>query len=621
MSSPLYCCPPLEWVPLDKAYSKTTATVFGYPTELKNLLAGWRCFRSLDDVALDHRGLPTIGRIQQFVPTGDSFWSSRVIPTFAEGAFDIAHRLYEALLCLDPSLARTRKLLAELAEAGMLISDDQLIRRCSNTSYEGIKAARIGSLGLISGQKTPSDFHIHLQTYLDHFRQYGRKLDVIVTDLEDFSDFKRAVLLDLKQRYACNVSYLDARARGDIAQDLMRHGVPPDRANFALFGLGNKGCNLGALKNALLLKCPSQGVMFCDVSTVCTPWWHSCDDRLPKLRVTSQGVEAYKLFRPNNRLLQVSQKPDLIASHEHGLGKLVGQVVADFHVKGHVAFESTCEHLLDSLWQGRGRVVATTNGILSVIDHMSPELARSIFTEQSSRVSPKEFAGNSWRGKLLLNSADCYTLGHEATVGNHSICLDTSANLPPFMPVGEEDQQIFFLTLIHCFPSSYVFSVPCGLPMKGKWSEQSPYDCEHPFRLRDLLIPCITSPMLRGEDDMASKAIGEGLQRLARLPAQEFREQVRSAVKEHFECNAPRWQVSSNFRKRHGSLSKILDTLTDNRNQMIQGSQLFDVADVATGSCIDDKALAVQESFMKFGDLIKSWTDILEISTNLYIRT
>lgn len=610
----LYCCPELQWVLPDKAYSPITTKYFSYPTELKDLLAGWRYFRTLDDVALDHRGLPTMSRLQQSVPGGDSFWSARVVPTIAKAAFAIAHRLYNALLSSDPILAHTKKLLVELAETGLLISDDQLLRICTNTSYEGVKTTKVSSLGLLKGDITSAAFDAHLETFLDHIREHGRELSVIVSGLEDFSDSDRRSLSALKRRYHCNLTYQDARDRHHIAQNLIRHGVPPDRAEFALFGLGRKGCNLGALRNGLLLQCPLQGLMICNLSSVCTPLWHPHADRRPTLRVTSKEVEAYRLFRPDDSLLQPSPKSDIIAAHEQGLGKLVPQLVADFHANGRVVFESACEHLLGSIWRRGGHVVATTNGTLSVLAHISPEFAGSILMGLDNRAPSGQFTGNSWRGKLLLNSADSYTLGHEPPVGEHCVCVDTSANLPPFVPVGEDDQQIFFLILFGCFPGSYVFSVPCGLPMKREPRDQSQCECEYFPRLRDLLIPCITSAELMGVDDVIMKRVGEGLQTLASLPAREFREQVRSAVKEHFERNAPRWQLPPSFRKRYASLLKRFDTLTDNRNQMMKGSQLFNVADVAAGSCIDDKATAVQETFMRFGDLLKSWTEILEIS-------
>lgn len=613
----LYCCPGLRWVLPDKAWAPVTAKLFRYPTYLKDLLAGWEHFQTLDDAALHLQKLPTISSLQQFVPSGDSFWSGGVIPTIAKGARAIACRLEKALLSSDPALKQTRKLLTDLAENGILISNDQVLRRCSNTSYQDVRAVRIGSLGLMHERMTSRALHIHLNSYLDHFHENGRKLNVILASLEDVRDIEKSSLLDLKQRYHCDITYLDARSRHDIAEDLIRHGVPPDRANFAVFGLGRKGCNLGALKNGLLLKCPSQGLMLCDSSSVCTPLWDPCAGHRPTLKVTRSEPEAYHLFLPDDSPRQVSRKSDLIAAHEKGLGKLAPQVVADFHANGHVIFESACEHLLLSLWQGAGHVVATTNGILSVLDHISPELARSALAANNPFLC-KQLTGNSWRGKLLLNSADCYTLGHGYRAGDHSVCLDTSANLPPFMPVGQDDEEMFFLTLFNCFPHSYALSIPCGLPMQRRPHDQSVCDCEQTVRLHDLLIPCITSSKCRAENDEFSKAIGEGLQTLAHLPAQEFREQVRLAVKESFELDASRWQPPLSLRKRHASLSKIIDTFIDNRNQITKGPQLFNVSDVAVGRCIDEKATAVQEIFMRFGDLLKSWTEILEISREPY---
>lgn len=616
--TPLYCCPRLRWVAPDKAWSPITTHLCRQPTHLRDLLAEWEHFQTLDDAALHRHGLPTISSLQQFVPSGDSFWSGRVVPTIAKAARVIACRLERALLSSDPALKQTKKLLTDLVEHRILISDDQLLRRCSNTSYQDVRAVRIGSFGLIYGGRTSGPPHLHLQSYLNHFRENGRTLNVIVTSLEDLKDSERNSLLDLKQQYRCDITYLDSHSRHDIAQNLIKYGVSPDRANFALFGLGRKGCNLGALKNALLLKCASQGLMVCDSSTVCAPWWYPRADHRPMLRVTRREPEAYHLFVPDDRPSHVCRSSDLIAAHERGLGKPVSQVVAEFDAKGHVVFESVCEHLLLGLWHGAGQVVATTNGTVSTLDHISPELARSVLKEDN-RSLHERLAGKLWRGQLLLNSVDSYTLGHGSWIGNHSVSLDTASNLPPFMPVGQSDEEMFFLTLFNCFPFSYVLSVPCGLPTKEKASDQSVGHCEQSPKLRDLLIACITSSKWRGENDDLSTAIGEGLQILARLPAQEFREQVRLAVKERFELDASRWQYPLSVRRRHPSLSRIVDVFTDNRNEIIKApQQLFNVSDVAVGSGMDEKATVVQEIFMRFGDLLKSWIDILEIGDRIY---
>lgn len=212
----------------------------------------------------------------------------------------------------------------------------------------------------------------------------------------------------------------------------------------------------------------------------------------------------------------------------------------------------------------------------------------------------------------MLNSPDCYTLGHSSPLGDHSLCLDTASSLPPFMPLGQDEQQMFVSSIFSCCPLSFVLYVPCGVPIQREHYEQVEFGGKWPLKTSDLIIPSISSPTLRSENGDTMKAIGEGLEMLAGLPTQEFKRRLGLVVEQHFEQNAFRWQPPQPLRKRQPSLCKIVDQWVDTRIQMIRGGGLFNVSDLE-GS-LEDKLIVVQESFLRFGGLLRSWADIIEIS-------
>jgi hypothetical protein len=627
--SRVFCRPELTWITSDLVHCRTTGTTteFPYGPEFRDVLERWRRFQSIDDAALESLNFPNLGQLAIELHRRSKFYRAGQCLRILAKCLTFAHRRQLDLLASNAKYVHAQKILKEISESGLLISDETILQECRGSGLNGATAPPITVLGLVDDSHGD---HIlrEAESYLGYLSAHGRKLEVIVSATANTGDSKRLRMLSLTRRYDLNVSYLDRFSRQALARSFEQQGIPIDVVTFALLGSDPKHCWAGAAKNALILSSFGTSILLPHSGTTCAPIRHPYLD--PRLRLAQHGVTEHWAFRDGRRIPQSSQaeEANLIAAHERVLGRPVPQVVSNFANQGGVNFESACEHLLDTLWKGNGWIRATSNGSFGRVGAVRPEVACSIasFPPNHWLLNDRDRLEHAWAGVRILNAARSHTVLHHAPLGEQTLGVDLTDIVPPFMPVGADEQRAFLWTLFKCCPNSYLASVPWSLPIETH-SDDDAFSTAlvDPRRigLSDLIIPCIASSQMAPhvpDPAVQIKALGEFLHEFGSLEAGEFDQQLQLRVGEHLEhemCSLEDW---INGCETQTFMVGMIRSWIDARRQAMCDSDFFHPSDLGVGSELSIRRRLAQESFSKFGTLLRWWPEMVAISKKLRLQ-
>ena len=182
------------------------------------------------------------------------------------------------------ALASVKQQLSELAQGGLMVSKETLIKRCLESAAqeepERSEPALITSLG-IPTRNRPEALARSLASYVQCSKRYRRSLQFRVCDQSDDAEVQAAnvkTLAAIAQEHGVVVHYASEREKRGFAGDLAQvSGVSPDIIDFALFNEQRFACAVGANRNALLLSSVGELTVQVDDDTVCliapSPSW------------------------------------------------------------------------------------------------------------------------------------------------------------------------------------------------------------------------------------------------------------------------------------------------------------------------------------------------------------
>jgi hypothetical protein len=227
---------------------------------------------------------------------------------------------------------------------------------------------------------------------------------------------------------------------------------------------------------------------------------------------------------------------DILASHEAVLGWQPSALIQQGRHR--VDFDSACNHLVEDILAGDGRVLMTLNGLVGDSGMYSPSYIltsanaatrqRMVESEESYRLASR----SREIGRQTLRPTVCH--GGPFMAG--CFAADNSALIPPFFPAGRNEDGALGYLIGHCLRGCYFGYLPWSLvhdPPRGR--AYPPIGAPPPVRLSDIVTACVSTWGGLGRPADAAtrlRSLGRHLSELA-LVADDFRELVRITLWRH----------------------------------------------------------------------------------------
>ena len=304
-------------------YAKSSRTAKLLSAEETRLLQSCSRFLPIDKHAvaccqeLELEGLKTLSTAR--LPGFLAKWMAR-LQAYAD-------RGREGLKVNPQKLAAVRDQLEQYAQAGLLVSDVDLIERCRQAVVER-SPARISVIGMTTRNRVDT-LRRALVSYIDNCRAFGRSVEfVVIDDSGDPSVEERnqAMLEALGREHPISARYANRLQRETFASALIdASGIPAETVRFGLLGEGPCTRTVGASRNSLLLDSIGECYMLVDDDSVCRI--AKPEEQEQGLALTSQHDPTEFWFFPDRdeTLRSIAfVEQDFFALHEALLGRDVG---------------------------------------------------------------------------------------------------------------------------------------------------------------------------------------------------------------------------------------------------------------------------------------------------------
>jgi hypothetical protein len=532
-----YSCADIDISPLDDhtalVYSRNTRSFHRVPAPALKLLLRCTSFKTLDE----HAAALTRGSEAGAFPT-------------------------------DQARQQLKHLLAD----GLLIPAHEVLRRCQARPDAGALAP-IATLAIPSAER-PVALERAALSYLTQSQRYGRDHDLLIIDGSrepSVSANYQHRLARLQQDFPSPIRYGDqARVRDFAAALSLRGGIPLEVLEFALLPCAPDGLTrVGASRNAILLDSAGDLLLSVDDDTLCQLVRAPAADSHVTLNFGTALPAELELYPDRAALLREHpfQEADLLALHEQVLGQSLGAFVA---TQTH-GVELRCgwaqERYLRQLSTDKGHIALTLNGIAGdcgsslPISLFLPERSFARLTRSDAHYQERRLS------REVLRCMPRVVVSDRLDALMTTFCgLDNRALLPPFMPLGRAEDDLFGRLLTLCRPGSYAAHLPWAAlhaPLEPRG-----FTMDDLVHLGDASLPQLIWPFLQSASahhgavlDCATRLrrLGRALEDVAELPAEEFAELARSNLwrgqREHMQQVAQRLERDAGLGRGCAALS------------------------------------------------------------------
>jgi hypothetical protein len=561
-------------------------------------------------------------------------WSARLLQGCRSFATldEHATRLCQELHLPLGQRPQVRDELCALAEAGLLISAASLLAACARRPGEPETPPPVASLGIPTRNRVEA-LERCLASYVEAGFRHGRTVDYVIGDDSEHAETRRAncrVLEQLRDRYGVAMYYAGPEERSRFADTLCRHaGLPADVVSFGLLPGADHPVATGANRNALLLHAVGDMGLQVDDDTVCSvapaPEAHG------GLHLSSQpDPTQFWFFAQDEPVLPPGgfRDEDFLALHERLLGKEVGACLASRTASADRDLEAANTGFFRKLQAGTGRVAVTAAGVVG--DSGMASAVYLLTLEGASRerlLASERVYRSTLAGHQLMRAAPQATLCDGAFCMALNLGLDNRRLLPPFMPVGRNQDGIFAAILRSCFPGALQGFLPWMVqhqpPQRRRPGSvtlgQSAARVSSGQVIQALVGSFVPGPDWR--DARANlRALGKTLKELGRAARADFEEVVRLHLWNQMSGLASRLAAQLNKYGRQPGfwandvrqiLAALEEALPDPHYPLP-----FDLSP-APG---DDPPAVLQRLIARFGGLLEIWPDMIEAARELRSR-
>jgi hypothetical protein len=408
-----------------------------------------------------------------------------------------------------------------------------LLLPCLNAIPSGTRGSKtnISTLGIITADREQECSRAFL-SYTNHLRRYSRKTTVTVFDDSRNPTSLRDRLEGLSKTFSGTIRYAGYTEKEVYVDALSKAGIDAEIARFAIVGRIHPDiCSIGANRNAFLLDTVGESVFSVDDDTVCTLRPHP--DRVQGLRFEClRNPRDTWFYQERSDLLAEDGwgEYDLLAEHEELLGESAAHLA---HSRGveHLEGNNVCGDLLYALQSGCGRVLVTMSGIAGDSGSFSSKWILGMRDDSRQRLEADEK-----RFRIALRSREILGVVKSPTVDPSSFCIATTialANehaLPPFLPIGRNEDGVFGTLLNMAIPHALLGHIPLAVLHDARLGRE--YVQFPEFRLADLVLSLVERFNPGGSATIAGllRGLGQRLIESSSLPTTELNDLISESV-------------------------------------------------------------------------------------------
>ncbi len=448
-----------------------------------------------------------------------------------------------------------------------------------------------------------------LQSLVAHCKRHGESPRILVVDGspdEASRNANRCELASLARQWDGGAVYV-GEAEAAFLRDLL-HGRGADRQllEFA-FTPGTTGSN----RNLILALTRGEQVLMVDDDVVCETWESAGDGRLAVTGHEDPCETRYFRTRAEALSSVTFTEANLMDAHGRLLGRSIAALVPEDAALIEVG--TPCASVLHALEGiGAGEVVLTFAGLAGDSGIYCPY--RALFSAQGpghvADLAEAEYQA-AFTSRERTRIAPRNTVTHSAQCMAYCMGLTNERMLPPFSPLGRNQDGLFGALLGLCDEDAFYGHLPCGIVHDSL--RPSNHDVEMrsagETRIADVLTTLLSgyrvSRVPSGEMRLAW--LGSNLTLLADLPERQFQAEVQQAILEKrstelttadrlisIGCGSPRFQHDvDRYRQRFLAEVRQVDFLTP--------------VEFRGGD-----AVAFQLFVRRFGELMQEWALVLE---------
>ena len=613
-----------ETLPLGGAknliYAKSSRTAKLLSAEQTRLLQSCSRFLPIDKHAgawcqeLELEGLKTLSTAR--LPGFLAKWMARL--------HAYADRGREDLKVNPQKLAAVRDQLAQYAQAGLLVSDFDLIERCRQAVVER-SPARISVIGMTTRNRVDT-LRRALVSYIENCRAFGRSVEfVVIDDSGDPSVEERnqAMLETLGREHPVSARYANRLQRETFATTLIdASGIPAETVRFGLLGEGPCARTVGASRNTLLLDSIGECYMLVDDDSVCRI--AKPEEQVHGLALTSQHDPTEFWFFPDRDATLRSTavvEQDFLALHEALLGRDLGACLPTAEDAASLDLDRTAPAFDQRLRSFGGRVATVSAGIFG---DSGVGTTGYLYAPPSSRKrltrSQEEYLA-AVKSRQLLRTVTRTTISEGALCMAGNLSLDNRQLLPPFYPVQRNSDGLFAAVLRKCYRDGYLGYLPWAIWHDPPRSRSQPIEqfFEGASRTRlpeivKLLIRAAPDVSGSGDDQIALRKLGTHLKDLASGSLAEFEEVVRTEFWRAFsvglaaaeEPGLPDFYAA--YRRKYLAILR----------ESLPKPEYFVPLDLMDLGSEEEVRRLVQRLVRQFGEFLEAWPDIVKTAKELH---
>jgi hypothetical protein len=396
---------------------------------------------------------------------------------------------------------------------------------------------RISTLGIVTADR-PKAVERCIDSYIRHLQHHGRSPRILVVDdsrRQANATATREIATTARSTYAGTIDYVGAREKAAARRMLTRAGVEQRTIDFGL-PMQGWGFAPGANRNHLLLATAGELLLTADDDTVCDTWRES-DDR--RIAFAGHADPRHFAFFSNRRQALTAARwddVDLLSAHEEMLGQSLTAIATRASADNH---DDACEHIILGLRSKDAsyNVRMTSSGIAGDNAMASPyRLLFSPTTAHHWTALDDRALRRALTSRETLRIAPHATVTHQAATMMYSAGIDNRALLPPFIPIGANEDGLFGVMLRLMAPATFIAHVPVGIVHDS--GRASRYDDPRMLRATQTRIADLTIALLRDWHATASaratprarlQGLGNYLVALSELTIDDFATRVVTA--------------------------------------------------------------------------------------------
>jgi len=512
------------------------------------------------------------------------------------------------------------RVLQVFVRKGLVVSTSAFFK---NAPESPLHVHPIASVALITADR-PKLLERAVCSYVRQFKTCSNDVDLVAMDDSRSYDARQHNLRSLTEASRdVSARYAGLSEKLSYIAHLTRAGIDPDVAAFTILGaFPVECCTMGANRNAVLLDTVGEQVLTADDDTTCGFVCHP-EGRDALCLTSHENPRAAWFYRDRTELLANIKwtSYDIVRAHECLLGADVRSLVLS--TPAHLlSWDKTCRHLHKSLGSGGGRIVVTMNGIVGDSGAYTPKqlLMSSGQVRQSLAESELAF-NNAFGSREVLSVVPSKTVTHYSSCQATTLGLANTELLPPFFPIGRNEDGVFGTLLGLTAPTSFLGHVPVAIFHDAPPGRK--YDAFPSFRIADIVMAVLSVVRRDRDDDMGLtlRFLGREALEIAGLPDADFWEfiyraasmieaerlRVIDSVLQRLGSEASHWKQEARTFRAH-----VLHQLMD-REFCIPA----EFAHIPSKDCAKKR---VQELIRMTGAFLHAWPDMIEAARGLRSR-